>query len=60
METEVAHRMARRLAREEGILVGVSAAAAVAASLRVAEQAASAGREAIIVTVLSERFWKED
>ena len=68
METEVAHRMARRLAREEGILVGVSAAAAVAASLRVAEEAASAGREAIIVTVLcdsadkylSERFWEED
>jgi cysteine synthase B len=68
METEVAHRMARRLAREEGILVGVSAAAAVAASLRVAEEAAAAGREAIIVTVLcdsadkylSERFWEEE
>ncbi len=68
METEAAHRMARRLAREEGILVGVSAAAAVAASLRVAEELAAAGRQAIIVTVLcdsadkylSERFWEED
>jgi cysteine synthase B len=68
METEVAHRMAKRLAREEGILVGVSAAAAVAASLRVAEEAAAAGRAAVIVTILcdsadkylSERFWEED
>jgi cysteine synthase B len=68
IKTEVAHKMARQLAREEGMLVGVSAAAAVAASLRVAEEIAGAGREAIIVTVLcdsadkylSERFWEED
>ncbi len=67
METEQAYRMAKRLAREEGILVGVSAAAAVAASLQVAEQELRAGREAVIVTVLcdsaekymSERFWME-
>ena len=68
METEVAHRMAKRLAREEGILVGVSAAAAVAASLRVAEEVGASGREAVIVTILcdsadkylSERFWEEE
>ena len=67
METEQAYRMAKRLAREEGMLVGVSAAAAVAASLQVAEQELRAGREAVIVTVLcdsaekymSERFWME-
>ena len=67
METEAAYDMVRRLAREEGLLVGISAAAAVAASLKIAEQEASAGRQAVIVTVLpdsadkylSERFWEE-
>ncbi len=67
METERAHRMARRLGRELGLLVGVSAAGNVAAALQVAEEEASAGREAVIVTILcdsadkylSERFWEE-
>ena len=67
METERAHAMARKLARTEGLLVGVSAAAAVQASLDVAEEEAKAGREAVIVTILcdsaekylSERFWEE-
>jgi cysteine synthase B len=67
MDTEVAYRMARRLGRKHGILVGVSAAAAVAASLQVAQQEAKAGREAVIVTILSdssekymsEHFWQE-
>jgi cysteine synthase B len=36
IETEAAYAMARRLAREEGLLVGISAAAAVVASLQVA------------------------
>ncbi len=36
--TEEAHRMARQLAREEGLLVGFSAAAAVCAALAVARQ----------------------
>jgi cysteine synthase B len=59
--------MARRLAREEGLLVGISAAAAVVASLRIAGEESAAGRDAVIVTVLcdaadkylSERFWEE-
>jgi S-sulfo-L-cysteine synthase (O-acetyl-L-serine-dependent) len=67
METERAHRMCVWLARNEGVLVGVSAGAAVAASLAVAEEEAAAGREAVIVTILcdgadkylSERFWTE-
>ena len=67
MATETAYRMAKRLARESGMLVGVSAAAAVATSLLVAEREAKAGREAVIVTILcdsaekymSERFWTE-
>jgi S-sulfo-L-cysteine synthase (O-acetyl-L-serine-dependent) len=68
IETEAAYDMARRLAREEGLLVGISAAAAVVASLKIAQEEASAGKQAVIVTVLpdsadkylSERFWEED
>jgi len=62
--TEEAQAMARRLAREEGLLAGVSGGANVAAALRVA---AEAGHEALIVTVLpdggerylSQRWWNE-
>jgi cysteine synthase B len=67
METEAAYEMARRLPREEGLLVGVSAAAAVAGALRIGEECAGNGEEAVIVTILcdgadkylSERFWEE-
>jgi cysteine synthase B len=67
VETEAAYAMAKRLARTEGLLVGISAAAATVASLRLAEELAVQGREAVIVTVLpdaadkylSERFWEE-
>jgi S-sulfo-L-cysteine synthase (O-acetyl-L-serine-dependent) len=65
--TEGAYEMAKLLARTEGLLVGISAAAAVAASLRVAEEEHRAGRSAVIVTILcdsadkylSERFWEQ-
>jgi len=74
VSTEDAYAMARRLAREEGLLVGVSAAAAVVGSLRVAESilraAKTRGKEprAVIVTILcdsadkylSERFWDDE
>jgi cysteine synthase B len=61
--TEEAHAMVRRLAREEGLLVGISAGAAVAGSLEVAR--AARGTEAVVVTVLpdsadrylADRFW---
>ncbi|MGA7110510.1 MAG: cysteine synthase family protein [Terracidiphilus sp.] len=67
VETEAAYEMAKRLAREEGLLVGVSAAAAVSACVKIAHEEAAAGRRAVIVTVLpdsaekylSERFWEE-
>ena len=36
ISTEAAHAMARRLAREHGLLVGVSSAAAVVGSLQIA------------------------
>lgn len=68
IQTEAAYEMARRLARDEGMLVGVSAAAGVAAGVAIAREEAAAGREAVIVTVLpdsadkylSERFWEEE
>src|SRR6201999_357283 len=49
MATERAYAMAKWLGRNQGILVGVSAAAAVAAALEVAENEAAAGREAVVV-----------
>ena len=60
--TEDAQAMARRLAREEGLFVGVSAGANVFAALQLAEKLEN---NAVIVTILcdggdkylSERFW---
>lgn len=68
LETEAAYRMAKRLAREEGLLVGISAAAAVVASQQIAKEEFAEGRSATIVTLLpdsgdkylSERFWEEE
>jgi cysteine synthase B len=68
VETEASYAMVKRLAREEGLLVGISAAAAVVACTTIAAEENAAGREAVIVTVLpdsadkylSERFWEED
>ncbi|WP_263377507.1 PLP-dependent cysteine synthase family protein [Granulicella paludicola] len=67
MATERAYAMAKWLGRNQGILVGVSAAAAAVAALDVAEAEAAAGREATVVTILcdsadkylSERFWAD-
>jgi cysteine synthase B len=63
ISTERSHELTRRLAREEGILAGVSSGAALAASLDLAERI----RDGVIVTVfpdsgtryLTERFWEE-
>lgn len=62
--TEDAYGMMKRLAREEGLLVGISAAAAMAGALRVANTTDSGS---VIVTIfpdaadryLSERFWDD-
>ncbi|MFI5089352.1 MAG: PLP-dependent cysteine synthase family protein [Terriglobales bacterium] len=65
--TESAYAMVKRLAREEGLLVGISAGGAVAGCLKVAEQFTRRRQKAVIVTIfpdsgdkyLSERFWDE-
>ncbi len=67
IETEAAYAIAKRLARTEGLLVGVSSAANVGAALRLGEELAVRGEKAVIVTILcdsadkylSERFWEE-
>jgi S-sulfo-L-cysteine synthase (O-acetyl-L-serine-dependent) len=67
ISTEEAYRMAKRLAREEGLLVGISASAAVAGCLQVARKLGQ-GERAVFVTILcdsgdkylSERFWEEN
>jgi cysteine synthase B len=56
--------MARRVAREEGLLIGVSAAAALVGALIVAKDAHA---DSVVVTIfpdsgdkyLSEHFWDE-
>ena len=61
--TEDAYEMVRRVAREEGILIGISAGAAVATALQVAREVESG----VIATILcdgadkylSESFWEE-
>ena len=61
--TEEAHHMALRLAREEGILVGVSSGGNMAAAMRVAAEL----KDGVVVTIfcdsaakyLSESFWRE-
>ncbi|HEY3938350.1 MAG TPA: cysteine synthase family protein [Bryobacteraceae bacterium] len=67
IETEECYAMARRMAREEGLLLGISAAGNLVAASKLAEQLARAGKPGIIVTIacdgaakyLSESFWSD-
>ena len=66
ISTEDSYAMAIRLAREEGLLVGISAASAIVGSLQVARRL-KPGQQAVFVAILpdsgdkylSERFWEE-
>jgi S-sulfo-L-cysteine synthase (O-acetyl-L-serine-dependent) len=68
IETEDAYRMVRRLAREEGLLVGISSGCNVHAATLLAKDLVARGETGIIVTVLcdsaekylSEHFWDEE
>ena len=65
ISTEACYSMARRLAREEGLLVGTSSAASLVGALRVARE--SELKHSVVVCIfcdgadkyLSERFWDE-
>lgn len=67
IETEDAYAMVRRLAREEGLLVGISSGCNVHAATLLARELARQGEPATIVTMLcdsaekylSEHFWDE-
>jgi cysteine synthase B len=66
ISTEDSYEMVRRLAREEGLLVGISGGSSIVGCLQVAKRL-NLHEEAVIVTVipdsadkyLSERFWEE-
>jgi S-sulfo-L-cysteine synthase (O-acetyl-L-serine-dependent) len=63
VSTEDAYEMVKRVAREEGVLIGISAGAAVATALEVARGI----ENGVVVTILcdgadkylSERFWED-
>jgi cysteine synthase B len=67
VRTEDAHRIVKQLAREEGLLVGVSSGAALWACMEIARRLPQSER-AVIVTIfpdsgeryLSDRFWSEE
>ncbi len=69
VSTEESYAMVRRLAREEGLLVGISCGAAMVGTLQVAKELAEKGQRAVLVTVFpdagdkylsEERVWKEE
>jgi S-sulfo-L-cysteine synthase (O-acetyl-L-serine-dependent) len=68
IETEDAYKMVKRLAREEGLLVGISSGCNVHAATLLARECAARGEAATIVTFvcdsadkyLSEHFWNEE
>ncbi len=67
IETEDAYKMVKRLAREEGILVGISAGANVHATRIIGKRLVAEGKSGVLVTILcdgaekylSEKFWDD-
>jgi S-sulfo-L-cysteine synthase (O-acetyl-L-serine-dependent) len=67
LETEDAYKMVKKLAREEGLLVGISAGGNVVAALQIARRLHAQKKHGVIVTILcdaadkylSESFWDE-
>jgi len=54
VRTEAAHEMVRRLAREEGLFVGISSGAAMVAALKVASEV----KEGVVVTIFPDAGYK--
>ena len=67
IETEDAHRMVRRVAAEEGVLIGISSGANLVAARKLGKRLVDRGESGCIVTVLcdgadkylSEDFWDD-
>lgn len=67
VDTEDAYRMVRRCARQEGVLIGISAGANLVAARQLGKRLVEWGEEGIIVTILcdgadkylSEEFWND-
>jgi len=67
IETEDAYAMVRRMAREEGVLVGISSGANIVAAREVGRRLVENGQQGVVVTILpdnadkylSEPFWDE-
>jgi cysteine synthase B len=67
IETEDAYAMTRQMAREEGILIGISSGANLVAARQIGRKLAERGESGVIVTVLcdsadkylSEPFWDD-
>jgi cysteine synthase B len=68
IDTEDAQAMVKKLARSEGLLVGISSGGNVHAALRLGREMAARGESGLIVTILcdsadkylSEHFWDEE
>jgi cysteine synthase B len=68
LDTEDSYAMVRRMAREEGLLVGISSGCNVLAARTIAKDLVAQGKPGVIVTVLcdsaekylSEHFWDEE
>jgi cysteine synthase B len=68
IDTEECYEMARKMAREEGLLLGISAAGNLVAARKLAKELVAEGRKAVIVTLacdsaskyLSEEFWHDE
>jgi S-sulfo-L-cysteine synthase (O-acetyl-L-serine-dependent) len=67
LDTEHAYAMVRRAAREEGLLIGISAGGNLHAAVTLGRELAERGEKAVIVTILcdgadkylSEHFWDD-
>ncbi|QOY86117.1 PLP-dependent cysteine synthase family protein [Paludibaculum fermentans] len=68
IETEDAYAMARKMAREEGLLLGISAAGNIVAARKLGQRLVQEGKRGVIVTIacdgaskyLSDGFWNEN
>ena len=56
--TEEAYEMVRRLGREQGLFVGLSAGAAAVTAIRVAEEIAEQGKPGLVTTVFPDAGYK--